>query len=80
MAMLPTAHRRMRRAVDAYVDRELPPSRAAVVELHLDECWGCSGYADTVRLMKRSLRRLAHRRPGDLAVARLRRWAEARMS
>ena len=78
--MLQTAHGRMRRAVDAYLDGELPPARAVVVEVHLDECWGCSGYADAVRLMKRSLRRLAQRRPSDLAVARLRRWAEERMS
>ena len=66
----------MRRAVDAYVDGALPPARAAVVEAHLDECWGCSGYAETLRLMKRSLRRLRDRRPTQLTVARLRRWAE----
>jgi len=78
--MLHTAHRRMRRAVDAYLDGELPPTRAGAVEVHLDECWGCSGYADAVRLMKRSLRRLAQRRPSDLAVARLRRWAGEGMS
>jgi predicted anti-sigma-YlaC factor YlaD len=78
--MLHTAHGRMRRAVDTYVDGELPSSRAALVEAHLDECWGCSGYADTVGLMKRSLRRLAQRWPSDLAVARLRRWAQARTS
>ena len=75
-----TAHGRMRRAVDAYLDGELPPARAVVVEVHLDECWGCSGYADAVRLMKRSLRRLAQCRPSELAVARLRRWAGARMT
>jgi anti-sigma factor RsiW len=62
--------------VDASVDGELSPARALAVEVHLDECWGCSGYADTVRLMKHSLRRLAERRPGELAVAQLRRWAE----
>ena len=78
--MLHSAHGRMRRAVDAYLDGELPPARAVAVEGHLDECWGCSGYADTVRLLKRSLQRLARRRPSDLAVARLRRWAEARLS
>ncbi|HYZ99277.1 MAG TPA: zf-HC2 domain-containing protein [Acidimicrobiales bacterium] len=74
--MLQAAHRRMRRDVDAYLDGELRPARVAAVEAHLDECWGCNGYADTVRLMKRSLRRLAERRPTDLTVARLRRWAE----
>jgi anti-sigma factor RsiW len=70
------AHIRMRRAVDAYLDGEVPPSRAAVVESHLDECWGCSGYAETLRLMKRSLRRRRDRRPTQLTVARLRHWAE----
>jgi predicted anti-sigma-YlaC factor YlaD len=78
LGVLPVAHREMRRAVDAYVDGELSRARAVAVELHLDECWGCSAYADTVRLMKRSLRRLAERRPSDLAVARLHRWAEDR--
>jgi anti-sigma factor RsiW len=78
--MLYTAHGRMRRAIDAYVDGELPPARAVTVEGHLDECWACSGYADTVQLMKRSLRRLAQRRPSHLAVARLRRWAEGHMA
>ncbi|MGH9229987.1 MAG: anti-sigma factor family protein [Acidimicrobiales bacterium] len=78
--MLHTAHGRMRRAIDAYLDGELSPARAIAVEGHLDECWGCSAHADTLRLMKRSLWRLAQRRPSDLAVARLRRWAEARMS
>jgi anti-sigma factor RsiW len=67
---------RMRRDIDAYLDGELPPARAALVEVHLDECWGCSGYAETLRLMKRSLRRLRDRRPTPLTVARLRRWAE----
>ena len=78
--MLTVTHRGLRRAVDAYLDGELSPVRALAIEVHLDECWGCSGYADTVRLMKRSLRRLAQRRPSDLAVTRLRRWAAARMS
>ena len=70
------AHRRMSRAVDAYVDGELcSPERIAEVETHLDRCWGCSGYAETLRLLKRSLRRLADRQPTDLGIARLRRWA-----
>jgi anti-sigma factor RsiW len=74
--MLHSAHNRMRRATDAYFDGELPPEAAAAVEAHLDECWGCSGYAETVQLMKRSLRRLRDRRPTELRVVRLRRWAE----
>jgi anti-sigma factor RsiW len=78
--MLPSAHSRMRRAVDAYVDGELPPARAAAVEAHLTDCWGCSGDAETLRLMKRSLRRLRHRGPSELTLARLRRWAEGLVS
>lgn len=74
--MLFAAHRQMRRAIDAYVDGELhTPARIAAVQAHLDQCWGCSGYAETLRLLKRSLRRLAQRQPADLAAARLRRWA-----
>jgi anti-sigma factor RsiW len=74
--MMLAAHRRTRRAVDAYIDGELrTPARIAAVQAHLDECWGCSGHAETLRLLKRSLRRLAQRQPTDLAAARLRRWA-----
>lgn len=74
--MMLVAHYRMRRAVDAYIDGELrTPERIAAVHAHLDQCWGCSGYAETLRLVKRSLRRLADRQPTDLTVARLRRWA-----
>jgi anti-sigma factor RsiW len=78
--MLKSAHDRMRRATDAYLDGELPPDGAAAVEAHLHECWGCSGYAETLRLMKRSLRRLRDRRPTELTAARLRRWAEGLVS
>jgi anti-sigma factor RsiW len=74
--MLSAGHRRVRRAVDAYVDGELTRGRAAAVAAHLAECWGCSGDADTLRLVKRSLQGRATRRPSDLALARMRRWAE----
>ncbi len=74
--MLSAGHRHLRRAVVAYVDGELTRGQAAAVEAHLRDCWGCSGDADTVRLMKRSLQRPAARRPSDRALARLRRWAE----
>jgi anti-sigma factor RsiW len=74
--MLDVVHRRMRRAVGAYLDGELSPPEAAVVAAHLDECWGCSGDAEMLRLIKRSLQRLAARRPTDLVLVRLRRWAD----
>jgi predicted anti-sigma-YlaC factor YlaD len=79
--MMLTAHRRMRRAVEVYIDGELRiPAQIAAVQAHLDECWGCSGYAETLRLLKRSLRRLAQRQPSDLAAARLRQWATELLS
>lgn len=73
--LLYESHRRWCRVIDAYLDGELAPARMAAVEAHLDDCWDCTGYADTVRLMKQSLRRLASRRPSNLMAARLRRWA-----
>lgn len=73
--MIHIDHRSMRRAVEAYVDGEVrSPSRLTEVRAHLDECWGCSGDADTLRLVKRSLRRLRDHRPTELSVIRLRRW------
>ena len=74
--MWSAAHRRMRHHVEAYVDGELrSPVRAAEVRAHVDDCWGCSGDAEALRLIKRSLHRLACCQPTDLAAARLRRWA-----
>ena len=79
--MMLAPHRRMHRAVDAYVDGELrTPERIAAVRAHLDQCWGCSSYAETLRLLKRSLHRLARRQPTDLAAARLRHWVTELMS
>ncbi|MFP3899725.1 MAG: zf-HC2 domain-containing protein [Acidimicrobiia bacterium] len=73
---LDASHRRMRRNIAAYVDGELS-DRALVtrVEEHLRECWMCSCDAETWRLIRCSLRRLAQRRPVDLGAARLRRRA-----
>lgn len=78
--MLHAAHHRMRQSIEAYVDGELGAPARAAVEVHLDECWGCSSYAETLQLMKRSLRRVAERRPADLTTARLRRWAGSLVS
>lgn len=78
--MLTVEHRRMRRAIEAYVDGELSsPARIAAVRAHLDECWDCSSAAEALWLMKRSLRRLAQRRPSSIAVARLQRWIKETM-
>lgn len=75
--MLPSTHNRMRRAVDAYLDGEPPPARAAAVEAHLTGRWGCRGDAETLRLRQGSLRRLGHRR---LTLARLCRSAAGLLS
>lgn len=69
------AHRRMKRAVSAYVDGELDPRGAAAVADHLRKCWGCSGDVDLIRTVKHSLRNLANRHGDSLAVTRLRRFA-----
>jgi anti-sigma factor RsiW len=75
--MSPLTHRRMRRAVTAYLDGELDATDAHAVAAHLRECWACSGDAEVTRMIKRSLR---NRRCDDfLAVVRLRRFA-ARLS
>lgn len=73
--MFDPKHRRMRRRVEAYVDGQVGPVDAAEVEGHLRDCWGCSADAETLRLVKQSLRHLGDRIPTHLGAARLRRWA-----
>jgi anti-sigma factor RsiW len=67
------AHRRMRRAVSAYLDGELDGAAAEAVSAHLRECWACSGDAELMRMVKKSLRDLASRHRDALTVMRLRR-------
>ncbi len=74
--MGPLQHRRVSRAVDAWVDAELDPPRAGQVAAHVGECWDCSSAAETARLIKRSLRGRADGQPGRLATARLQRLAQ----
>lgn len=69
------AHRRMQRAVSAFVDSELDAAATAAVAAHLRVCWDCSGDAELTRMMKRSLHHLAHRDRDALAEVRLRRFA-----
>ena len=76
--MLTLGHRRIRRKIEAYVDGELRSTRTvADVERHLDACWNCTGEADSLRLVKSSLRTIGGRRPADLSVVRLHGWIEA---
>lgn len=74
--MFHSAHRRIRRDVEAYLDGELSAAdRVARIEAHLDECADCRHDLDVLDRLKCSLRRLACNRPTDLTAARLRRWA-----
>jgi anti-sigma factor RsiW len=69
-------HVRLQGAVEAYVDGELTPARRAQVAAHLACCWACSGYAQTLRLIKASLRHGPDRAPVSLSKTRLRRFAD----
>lgn len=73
--MTPWTHRRLRQRVSAFVDGELDGAASAEVERHLGRCWGCSGAAEQLRMIKASLAHLRRARPESLATARLRRWA-----
>lgn len=66
----------MRRAVEAYLDGELPPDAGAQVARHLSICWECSALAETLRLLKQALRHRRHNVPQTLTERRLRRFAE----
>lgn len=69
------AHRRMQRAVTAFVDGELDAAAAALVEAHLQDCFDCSGDAELSRMVKVSLHNLADRQRDVLTAVRLRRFA-----
>ena len=69
------AHRRMQRAVTAFVDGELDAATAATVEEHLRDCFDCSGDAELTRMVKASLENLADRERDALTALRLRRFA-----
>ncbi len=68
-------HARIGNRIDAYLDGELPPDQRPAVAAHLRQCWRCSGYAGTVRLIRHSLSGLPHRAPASLTEARLRQFA-----
>jgi anti-sigma factor RsiW len=66
----------MRRAVETYLDGELPPEAGAQVARHLSTCWGCSAVAETLRLLRCSLRHFRETAPETVAERRLQRLAE----
>jgi len=70
------AHRRVRRAVEAYLDGELETDAGAQVGRHLSICWECNTAAETLRLLKWALRQRGARTPTTMADRRLRRYAE----
>ena len=69
-------HRRLRQAVEAYLDGELPAEAHAEVARHLSICWDCNTLAETLRLVKESLRHRRHRSGLLLSERRLRHFAE----
>jgi anti-sigma factor RsiW len=72
--MMRPGHHRWHRAVEAYVDGELPSPRREAVLAHLARCVDCDEDADLLRLVKRSLRS-RRTRITPLAAARIRRLA-----
>lgn len=67
----------MRQMVGAYLDDELRGEKQAEVGRHLSVCWECSTLAETVRLIKRSLRQRGDRPARSLDEHRLRQFAES---
>jgi anti-sigma factor RsiW len=82
-------HLRLRSCVEAYVDGELTGWHRLAVARHVSACWVCGARAETLRLVKHSLRRRGRSRRApapaappaalparhELAVRRLRRYA-----
>lgn len=56
-------HLRVHGLIDSYVDGELTGPGRLAVAAHLAACWACSGYAETLRLVKHSLRASPRRTP-----------------
>jgi anti-sigma factor RsiW len=72
----PIGHRRMRHSVQAYLDGELHGEEAVEVARHLSTCWGCNTLAETLRLIKQSLRQRRGRTAPSLGERRLRHFPE----
>jgi len=70
-------HRRLRRSVERFVDREATPRDTHAAVAHLRRCPKCRAAARLLLQMKAALRRRARREPEPLAVTRLRRYALA---
>ncbi|WP_372595216.1 zf-HC2 domain-containing protein [Actinotalea sp.] len=68
-------HRRLRRRLVPYLDGELDAGPAGEVAAHLRDCWGCSGDAETNRLIRAALRHMGADGTVSLPVVRLQRFA-----
>lgn len=68
-------HRALYRGVETYLDGEADPGIAVSARRHLAACWACSEDAEWLVLIKAALGRIGERRPADLTVARLTRYA-----
>ncbi len=68
-------HRRLRKGVEAYLDGEADPALAVTVRRHLSECWSCSEDAQWLALVKAAVARIGGRRPPELSLARMSRFA-----
>jgi hypothetical protein len=73
-------HLRLHGSVEAFVDGQLTGARRARMAAHLACCWACSGYAQTLRLIKASLRRGPNRAPVSLPAIRVHRFADRLLS
>lgn len=75
-AMSSWRHHRLRRLVQAYLDDELHHEPARRAAAHLRTCFDCNTDAETSRLVRHSLRRLAARAGPQLVELRLRHYGE----
>lgn len=75
--LVTVGHRRLRRSVERFVDREAPPHEANAAIVHLRGCPKCQEAVRILLRMKAALRRRARREPDALAITRLRRYALA---
>ena len=70
-------HLALRRTVETYLDGEAAPTLAGVVAGHLEVCWTCSCDAEWLTMIKSALVQIDRRRPAELAITRLHRFASS---
>ncbi|HVC87611.1 MAG TPA: hypothetical protein VNC40_09315 [Gaiellaceae bacterium] len=70
-------HLALRRSVETYLDGEAAPDVEAAVARHLEVCWTCSCDAEWLTMIKSALVQIDRRRPPELSIARLHRFASS---